>query len=308
MRKWVPVLALLLAWFAPVAAAKISHPDHHHARHHHRRHHRRHHRHAGQMTTVTVAGQVTAVTAPGQVTGSTNGASASAPGPGGTWQTAHNSHTLIALGDVPGCIAGAADPVPYLQEYDAQILRLVISPDAGANGESLPCALDAVSAGYKLSVVLNYDNAWSQTDILDYCEKVLGIYGQYAWAVSIGNEQELDQDGWQTGADYAATWQEVEPVLAGEYPQAIRVAGEISPWGLQFLETALAIGLPGVQAVAAHPYARPHGFAPADLAELARTYGLQVWYSEGLAAPNSWGASIPLDAMPDASMAGIWLS
>jgi hypothetical protein len=200
------------------------------------------------------------------------------------------------------------DPVPYLQQYNAQILRLVIGPDAGANGEALTCVIDAVSAGYRLSLVVCYDNSASPASILAYFQRVLGIYGQYAWAVSIGNEQELDQDGSQTGAQYAATWQAVEPFIARDYPQALRVAGEISPWGLPFLQSALAIGLPGAQAIAGHPYARPHAFAPTDFAALAQAYGLQAWYTEGLATQNSWGASIPLFGMPDASMAGIWLN
>jgi hypothetical protein len=219
-----------------------------------------------------------------------------------------NETALIAVGNEPGCVSAGSDPVPYLQSYGAQILRLVISPGRGDEGEALPCVSDAVAAGYRLSLVVGYDNSWSTNTIMEYFERVLDVYGQYAWAISIGNEQELNQDGVQTGAQYASTWRAVEPVLAREYPQAIRVAGEISPWGMPFLQAAFVIGLPGAQALAGHPYARPHGFAPIDFATLAQSYGLPAWYSEGLAAQDSWGASIPLFSMPDASMAGIWLN
>ena len=198
--------------------------------------------------------------------------------------------------------------MPYLEAYGAQILRVVISPGSGTAGEALPCIIDAVSAGYRVSLVIGYDNSWGDSDVLAYFQRMLNMYGQYAWAISIGNEQELNQDGVQSGAQYATTWGIVEPVLAAQYPQAIRVAGEISPWGIPFIESALAVGLPGAQALAGHPYARPHGFAPLDFAALAQQYGLQAWYSEGLAAPDSWGASVPLSSMPDASMAGIWLN
>lgn len=279
---------------APASAARLSHHRaHHHRAHHHTPRHRHHHAHHHPPT------QVIAVTG-------VDIASPSVPAP--SPQTWHNGIAMIAIGDVPGCVSAGADPVPYLQNYAAQILRLVISPGSGSEAESLPCVSDAVSAGYKVSLVVGYDNSWTTTEILGYFQRVVQIYGEYAWAISIGNEQELNQDGSESAAQYASVWQVVEPVVASDYPQAIRVAGEISPWGLQLLQSALVIGLPGVQAVGGHPYARPHGFAPSQLAALAQAYGLPAWCSEGLAAPDSWGASIPLSSMPSASMAGIWLN
>ncbi len=299
MRMVIPGLALLLTWGSQAAPAKLSqrHParrhQQHHAPHHHATRHRHHHAYHHH---------------PGQVIATKGSGTASTPLPAMSSPTGGSSPVLIALGDVPGCLYDGTDPVPDLRAYSAEILRLVISPSAGAEGEALSCVIAAASAGYKLSLVVGYDNAWNPTEILTYFKQVLRIYGPYTWAVSIGNEQELNQDGSQTGAQYATTWQAVEPFLAHDYPQAIRVASEISPWGLGFLQSALAIGLPGAQAIAGHPYARPHAFNPSDFAQLAQGYGLQAWYSEGLTAQDSWGASIPLFAMPDASMDGIWLN
>jgi hypothetical protein len=290
----VIALSIVFAWCASSSAAAHRHPSHRHRHHRHRVHHH----------------------PPGRGTGVTGGAltpstPASGPTPAALPQTWDNPDALVALGNLTGCVYGGEDPVPYLRRWGAEILRIVISPDLpGTSAESvaLPCVNDAVSAGYKLNLVIGYSNSWSAGDIVDYFNRILGIYGQYAWAISIGNEQELNQDGSQSGEQYAKTWKVVEPIVAAKYPQAIRVAGEISPWGLPFIQSALAIGLPGAQALAAHPYARPHGFAAIDFATLAQGYGLQVWYSEGLAAPDAWGASIPLSLMPDASMAGIWLN
>lgn len=289
----IAAVSAFLAWCAPAFAAG---GDHHHHRHHHHRHHRAHHPKPGPADQIA-PGLPVSLSGPG------NGlASPLSP------QTWENGSALIAVGNVPGCVSAGTDPVPYLQRYGAQILRLVVSPDIAAESAALSCVIDAVSAGYRLSLVIEYGNDWGTSEVLQYFEGILDMYGSYAWAISIGNEQELNRDGWQTGAQYAAIWRAVEPVVAAEYPQAIRVAGEISPWGMQFIQSALAIGLPGAEAVAGHPYARPHGFAPVDFAGLAQEYGLQVWYSEGLAAQDSWGPSIPLALMPDAAMAGIWLN
>jgi hypothetical protein len=243
----------------------------------------------------------------GSLTGTSVSGGAPTPAPAAplTWD---NPTALIALGHVPGCVETGSNPVPYLEVYAAQILRVVISPGSGTEGEAIPCIVDAVSAGYKVSLVIGYDNSWSDRDVLAYFQRMLGMYGQFAWAISIGNEQELNQDGTQTGAQYATIWGIVEPMVAAQYPHAIRVAGEISPWGIPFVQSALALGLPGAQALAGHPYARPHSFAPLEFATLAEEYGLQAWYSEGLDGQDSWGASIPLSSMPDASMAGIWLN
>ena len=257
MGKAIATLSILLAWCASSSAASFAHT------HHHRHRHRRHHvHHFPPVRVISVTG--------GGLSGPSAPASASAPLPSPErWD---NAGVLIALGDVPGCASGKSDPVPYLESYGAQVLRLVVSPDIAADGASLPCVIDAVTAGYKVSLVIGYDNSWSTSETLGYFEGVLEIYGSYAWAISIGNEQELNQDGSQTGLQYASIWRAVEPVLQREYPQAIRVAGEISPWGMPFLQAALVIGLPGAQALAGHPYARPHGFAPMDLATLAQTY------------------------------------
>jgi hypothetical protein len=297
------VVAILLLWCVSAAVAAPSHHQHQryhqkHRRRHHR-HHRVHHSPPGQGIAATGGGLDNAPVDP----------SSSSPAP--VSQIWDNANALVALGNVPGCVYEGTDPVAYLQLYGAEVLRLVMTPgdpDTAADEVAVKCVAHAVAAGYKVSLVIGYDNAWSNKEILEYFDTILGIYGPYAWAISVGNEQELDRDGSQTGAEYASTWRAVEPVLAADYPQAIRVAGEISPWGLQFIQSALAIGLPGAQALAGHPYARPHAFAPIDLAALAQAYGLPVWYSEGLAAYNAWGASIPLWVMPDAAMAGIWLN
>jgi hypothetical protein len=88
--------------------------------------------------------------------------------------------------------------------------------------------------------------------------RVLAYYARFAWAVSIGNEQELNQGGpGQTLREYALRWRALEPIVAALAPGAIRMAGEISPSGWTYLKRAVRAGRLGAQLVAAHVYSYP---------------------------------------------------
>jgi len=217
---------------------------------------------------------------------------------------------MIGVGDIPGCLRDGADPTPYLREYGAQILRVIIAPTArdGAYGSALPCIQAAYAAGYKIHLSIQYWNSWTPQQAADFYREELPRYAPYLWAVSIGNEQELAQGGpSQTGQQYSTYWKALEPVVAQITPNAIRVAGEISPWGLHFLGAALLSGLPGAQAISAHPYAMPGCFPVPAVVALAHAAGLPLWFTEGLQGPSSWGPDIPLQAMTGATVADAWL-
>lgn len=171
----------------------------------------------------------------------------------------------------------------------ANVVRIVVSyydsPDRW-----LSCAQNASHAGYRIALVIQYNNRWSDAETESRFQQVLSVYAPYAWSVSVGNEQEGPWVGGiaQTGARYAQTWQAVEPIIAAMTPNAIRVAGEITPWGFNFLQAAVAAGLPGAQALAAHVYPANFSLDPATFAAFAHENHMQAWATEGLCGPNAW--------------------
>ena len=217
---------------------------------------------------------------------------------------------MVGVANVPGCLTGS-DPTAYIRMYEAQVLRVVVNPTWGANGQALPCVRSAIAGGVRFHLSIQYWNSWTIAQQVAFFRQVLSYYGRDAWAVSVGNEQELNHHGFpQTPAQYAATWRATVPVIRSAAPQAILVAGEISPWGENFLKAAYADGLPGAQAVAAHPYWAPFGFSISELESWAAANHLPLWFTEGLLGPDAWGAlgDKTLQQLRGAAVADAWLS
>lgn len=213
----------------------------------------------------------------------------------------------LGLGNVPGCLSGG-DPTPWLHAYRATVLHVIVDPTYGATGSALPCVRDAAAAGFRVNLAIQWWNPWRPQQVAAFTRSVLQIYAPYLWAVSLGNEQELYADGrGMSGRGYAADWAAAEPVLAGLAPNALRVAGEISPWGLRFLADALRAGLTGVQALAGHPYSWRGCFAVSHLQRLASAYRLPVWYTEGLRGRDSFGPDRPLSELRRGGVDVVWL-
>jgi hypothetical protein len=229
---------------------------------------------------------------------------------------ARSAHSpLVGVGNAPGCVAGATRGLGVLGRYHAQVLRLIIDPRHGANGEALACVRSAAARGIRVHIAVQYDNRWSTARDVAYFARILSFYGPYAWAVSVGNEQELAQGGiTQSAARYASVWRAVAPVLRRAAPHAIRVAGEVSPWGLSFLRAAFASGLPGAQAISVHAYRSHWGFDLPSVVAWARGTHLPLWVTEGLAGPGAWPNgyrgmyAVPLSAMKGVAVADVWLS
>lgn len=224
------------------------------------------------------------------------------------------SPTLIGVGNVLGCIDGATSGLPILRTYHASVLRVVVQSPYGQNGQALPCVRAARAAGAKVNIAIGYNNLWSTNTIVAYFRHVLSFYAPYAWAISIGNEQELSagKGAAETPTQYAAVWRAVEPVVAGLAPRAIRVAGEISPWGFSFLRGAYRSGLPGAQAIAVHPYAAAFGFKLAHVLAWTHTTGLPLWATEGLTGPYAWSKptqhAVPLSRLAGVRLASAWVA
>lgn len=223
--------------------------------------------------------------------------------------------TTIGVGNVRGCLTGSTAGLAVLRGYHASVLRVVIDPQHGESAQALPCVQAAVATGYKVHVAISYSNTSPTRTVVAYFRQVLGFYGRYAWAISIGNEQELLEGGaTETPKRYAAVWRAVEPVVARLAPRAIRVAGEVSPWGLSFLRAAYASHLPGAQAISVHAYFSPFGFSLPKVLTWVRTTHLALWVTEGLDGPGAWPNgergmhAVPLSRMVGVAVADAWLS
>lgn len=229
-------------------------------------------------------------------------------------QSHGSAPTLIGVGNVLGCVGGSTSGLPILRTYHASVLRVVIQTPYGQNGQALPCVRAARAAGAKVNIAIGYNNLWSTSTIVAYFRHVLSSYAPYAWAISIGNEQELSEGkgAAETPSHYAEVWRAVEPVVARLAPHAIRVAGEISPWGFSFLRSAYASGLPGAQAIAVHPYAARFGFSLAHVVAWAHATHLPLWATEGLTGPYAWSKptqhAVPLSELAGVRVASAWVA
>src|SRR5262249_7082837 len=140
-----------------------------------------------------------------------------------------------------------------MHSHHATVLRIIV-PFWG-NGQAPLCASKAAANGYRVYLSLQYKNRWRPAQVAAYFRRTLPQYAPYAWAISVGNEQDLIQGGRATGANYRAVWNAVEPILARIAPRAIRVYGETSPFGFPFLQQSFGHGRArGAQAIAFHCY------------------------------------------------------
>lgn len=221
---------------------------------------------------------------------------------------------VIGVGDVPGCVWGSPRHLGLLAPYHARVLRVVIDPHHGPDGQALGCVQAAVAAGLRVHFAIEYSNRWPIAHDVAYFRRVLAYYAPYAWAISIGNEQELATTGVsESAARYAAVWRAVEPVVARLAPHAVRVAGEVSPWGLPFLRAIYSQRLRGAQALSVHAYSTRLGFALNDVLSWERATRLPLWVTEGLAGPHAWPGKphrerpVPLSQLRGAAVVDAWL-
>jgi hypothetical protein len=218
----------------------------------------------------------------------------------------------IAAGNLPGCLPGLlSDPRPYMQQFHARILRVVVAQGKwhGNEGEALPCVSAAHAEGYKVELVVEWASWWPAKSVKWFFWKELSLYRYYVNAVAVGNEQEIVAPNMHP-ARYVTMWRAVEPEIKRMAPWAVRIAGEISPWGFKDLEQELRDGLRGVQAIAVHPYKFSWGYTLGQALALARRYRLPLWADEGLRdGPDSWPntkRTVPLSGMHGAAVAGVW--
>ena len=213
------------------------------------------------------------------------------------------------------CMVNGDNVQSILRAHGATVLRIVLPDFPSPN--ALLCVERAKTEGYHVYLSMQYDNAWSPKRVASYFARTLPQYAPYAWAVSVGNEQDifskqrLAQGVPRTarlctgtgrrrrcrrdaGAYYRQVWSAVEPVVARVAPNALRVYGETTPWGFSFLKDSFQTGRPrGAQAVAFHCYDTKWGGLRAvpRVAAWAAKYHLPLWCSEMSDAlhPLAWG-------------------
>lgn len=197
------------------------------------------------------------------------------------------------------CMINGADVQSILRAHHATVLRIVL-PDF-PNPNALRCVERAKAEGYRVYVTMQYDNAWSPRRVASYFARTLPQYAPYAWAISVGNEQDIRQGARartaracsgsgrrrrcrrSTGAFYREVWNAVEPVVARVAPHALRVYGETSPWGFSYLKDSFQTGRPrGAQAIAFHCYDTKRGGLRTvpEVAAWAGRHRLPLWCSE----------------------------
>lgn len=199
------------------------------------------------------------------------------------------AHAMIVQADDQlTCVVKGGDVSPFMRSHHATVLRLIVPFQGPSNG--VACASRAAARGYRVYVSLQYDNAWRPGRVAAYFRRALPEYAPYAWAVSVGNEQDLAiQGGAASGARYRAVWNTVEPVLARAAPRAIRVYGETSPFGFPFLQQSFQPGRPrGAQAIAFHCYDVKYGGLSVvpQVAAWAAGKHLPLWCSEMSDSPR----------------------
>ena len=216
---------------------------------------------------------------------------------------------LVGVGNLPGCTTGSlSNPRPYMQKFHAKLLRVVVNPPTDG-GHALPCISTAHAEGYKVMLSVQWPSGQPVTRVQSFFSQELTLYGPYLNAVSVGNEQEIVPPG-TSPAQYVRVWRAVEPIIKRITPRAVRVGGEISPWGFNDLERELRLGLPGIQAVAVHTYAFAFGLSFRQALALTHRHRLPLWCTEGLRdGPDSWPSvsrALPLSGMRGAAVVAAW--
>jgi hypothetical protein len=221
---------------------------------------------------------------------------------------------IIAADDQITCVMKGGDVGAFMRAHRATVLRIIVPYWGGYQAST--CGRKASAQGYRVYVSLQYNNAWRPAEVAAYFRRTLPQYAPFAWAVSVGNEQDLSQGDRapsgrsvvcssvsgrrscrrsSAGEDYRAVWNAVEPVVARVAPRAIRVFGETSPFGFAFLEDGFHAGRPrGVQAIAFHCYDVNNGGLSivSQVAAWAASKRLPLWCSEmsasSLRSPHPW--------------------
>lgn len=208
----------------------------------------------------------------------------------------HRAYTEAAMGDV---LSLGCTNLPM-----GNAVRIILSLDH--DPADYAACIDHAAQRYRVLLDVQYGSLWPMSQIVARFHEVLDLYGGlHPFAVSIGNEQELAVS---YGANspvlptsvlaklYSKAWKQVAPMVHAAWPSAKLVAGEVSPWGTDFMVDAAQDGLPGAQAYAAHvypgstkgAYTGPGYLQPSIFERIAQAHHAAAWATEGLCGPGAW--------------------
>jgi hypothetical protein len=164
--------------------------------------------------------------------------------------------SLLAASKQSDCVANR-NVIAFLRTNHANVLRVILSPQQGPAAAGIECIKTARAAGYKIYISFQFVNGWRPSQVASYFNRVLPAYAPFAWAVGVGNEQDLtspssaDQGtkalsghGRTVGQNYRSDWDAAERVLVKRAPHAIRVYGDFSPWAFKAVEQGFAASRP----------------------------------------------------------------
>lgn len=100
---------------------------------------------------------------------------------------------LMAADFQANCLAhDGVGIVDLLRGQNASVMRVGIDP--GRGGQGLECIRRAHAAGFRIYLTLNpANNDWTPAQFAAWVDQVLPQYAPYAWAVGVGNENDLPQ-------------------------------------------------------------------------------------------------------------------
>lgn len=196
-----------------------------------------------------------------------------------------------------------------------QFVRVIEGWQEADPSASLECAQAAHDAGHPVELVIQWPNTMAIPQIQARVAVALAAYQSiHPFAVALGNEQEFSMTGGVsiTPAQYAAEFRATVGMVKRAMPKAIRVAGEVSPWGNGFMHKAADAGLPGAQAYAEHVY--PSDLKPAWIMDpflaVTHKYHVMAFADEGVCGPDAWMkySCLPVSALRKAgySLAAEW--
>jgi hypothetical protein len=159
--------------------------------------------------------------------------------------------SLMAVAQSQACLDNDQFDLPFVQAHNGNVFRVVITDSQ--IGQGVDCIRQAEADGYRVYISFQYWYTATPQALADMMRQLLTTYPNL-WAVSIGNEEDLDQ---VTPAQYLTDWNTVAPVVAQMQPQAIRVYGESSPWGQSWMQQTTQTRPVDAQAISTHCYDTP---------------------------------------------------
>jgi hypothetical protein len=153
-------------------------------------------------------------------------------------------------------------PFKLMREHHANTLRIVMlwNLDKKRQGNIMRVVKEAKRRHIRVYLTVQYNDTLSVKQATKTYLNRVQPYLRYVWAVSVGSEQEGPSPKGESPHHYRQVWDRVAPTLKKKAPHVIRVFGEVTPWGGQWMKYAYWDSFDShkrakyVQAFSIHPY------------------------------------------------------